>query len=108
MFEQVKLLGPTERSIIVQTRRGTDVKNLVELDPGPREQRVYEQYLQKFGRNWVRRRPPVGVYNCAGHVWASRRTAILESGEVLHYVHDVPYGRQGFEFRVEYWTDRPA
>jgi hypothetical protein len=30
------------------------------------------------------------------------------SGEALHHVHDVAYGRQGFEFRVEYWTDRPA
>ena len=26
----------------------------------------------------MRRKPACGVYNCAGHVWASRRTTILE------------------------------
>jgi len=126
--------------------------------------------LDKFGRNWKQRKPATGGYNCAGHVWASRRTAILEpeawrlilmddgyrrlpdseepspgdlvlyvdrrdngflhvgeilelresigrrapwvlskwnstSGEVMHYVHDVPF-RMQFDVRCEYWSDR--
>ena len=29
MFEEAKLLGPTERSIVVQTREGTNITNEV-------------------------------------------------------------------------------
>ena len=78
MFEQLKLIGPTERSIVVQTRKGTDIKNLVEIEPGFPERQRYQLLLRTHGEHWVERKPASGVYNCAGHVWASRRTAILE------------------------------
>jgi hypothetical protein len=175
MLEELKLLGPTERSIVVQTRKGTPVENLIELEPGEPECRRYRLLLQRFGQNWKERKPACGVYNCAGHVWASRRTSILAdeawriilredgyrllldtetpipgdlalyadepgellhvgmilevqkgfddesprmawvlskwnstSGEVMHFAHDVPYGKQGIPFKIQYWTDRPA
>jgi hypothetical protein len=79
MFEELKLLGPTERSIVVQTRKGTGIENLVELDPGEAERRRYDLLLERFGANWTQRKPATGVYNCAGHVWASRRTSILKT-----------------------------
>ncbi len=50
---------------------------MVEVDPGERELRLYQLLLQRFGQNWAERKPAAGVYNCAGHVWASRRTSIL-------------------------------
>jgi len=78
MFEEARLLGRTERSIIVQTRKGTNIRNLIEPEPGIQQRRIYEALLRKYGRNWKRRKPATGVYNCAGHVWASRRTALLE------------------------------
>jgi len=31
---------------------------------------------QSYGMNWRPRKPATGVYNCAGMVWASRRTAL--------------------------------
>jgi hypothetical protein len=176
MFDELRLLGSTERRIVVQTRRGTSLRNLVELEPGFPERQKYQLLLKRYGGNWIERKPPTGAYNCAGHVWASRRTALLEeadwrtileeddyrrlgdaerpapgdlvlyintaareilhvgmilelrpgigpdstkipwilskwnstSGEVLHWVSDVPYNRQGFPVRIEYWTDRPA
>ena len=177
MFEVAHLLGPTERSIVLQTQRGRDVKNSVEPPIGEPQRRKYELLLQRFGQNWVRRKPATGVYNCAGHVWASRRTSIFEeseyekillddgyhklgraepfapgdlvlyrdqdpkigflhvgmilevrsgiaggspslpwvlskwdsaSGEVLHYVHDVPFNRPPFSPVTEYRTDRPV
>ena len=176
MFEQLKLFGPTERSIVVQTRKGTPIENVVELDPGEPGRRRYNLLRERFGANWRQRKPATGVYNCAGHVWASRRTSILKlecwriileedgyrllqdaempvtgdlvlwadentgeyihvgmimemrdgvshespkipwvlskwnstSGEVMHYVHDDPYGKQEMPARVEYWTDRPS
>ena len=176
MFEELKLLGSTEKSIVVQTRMGTSLENLVELDPGETGRRRYDLLLKRFGAQWRQRKPATGVYNCAGHVWASRRTSILKpecwrvilkedgyqslqhaempvtgdlvlyvdketaesihvgmimemregvspespkipwvlskwnstSGEVMHHVHDVPYGRQEMPTKIEYWTDRPG
>jgi hypothetical protein len=78
MFEELKLLGPTEKSIVVQTRKGTSIENLIEVDSGETEQRRYRLLLERFGQNWRERKPSTGVYNCAGHVWASRRTSILK------------------------------
>ena len=77
MFEELKLLGSTERSIVVQTRKGTSVENLIEADPGETGRRRYRLLLERFGQHWRERTPAIGVYNCAGHVWASRRTSIL-------------------------------
>lgn len=77
MFEELKLLGPTERSIVVQTRKGTPIENVIETEPGEPERRRYQLLLKRFGQNWRERKPAVGVYNCAGHIWASRRTSIL-------------------------------
>jgi hypothetical protein len=78
MFEELRLLGSTERSIVVQTRKGTPISNVIELEPGAMEQRRYRLLLEQFGPNWIERRPSAGIYNCAGHVWASRRTSILK------------------------------
>ena len=79
MFEELRLLGPTEKSIVVQTRSGTAIENLIELEPGETERRRYDLFLNRFGINWRQRKPATGVYNCAGHVWASRRTSILKT-----------------------------
>ena len=37
--------------------------------------------MKKYGSRWKKRLDPRGCYNCAGHVWASRRTGILEDTE---------------------------
>lgn len=172
MFDEIIVFGPNDREIVVQTRRGRNVANVVESEPDFAARRKYQLLLETFGRNWEERKPATGGYNCAGHVWASRRTTIpgleawrlilsddgyrrlsdseeaasadlvlyvdrhdngllhvgeiLElrswtggkvpwvlskwnstSGEVMHYVHDVPLHRV-FDVRWEYWTDRPA
>ena len=58
---------------------------MIELDSSETERRRYAPLLHRFGANWRERKPATGVYNCAGHVWASRRTAILkpESWQVI-------------------------
>ena len=33
---------------------------------------------KRFYNEWIRRRNPTGIYNCAGMVWASRRTCIFD------------------------------
>lgn len=79
-FEEIcHEIAPEERpSIILQTRRGRKIENEIAVDPVP------EHALSKFNRiaakhpNWKHRKPPTGIYNCFGHIWASRRTAVYE------------------------------
>ena len=93
MFEELRLLGPTDQSIVVQTRKGSNIKNIVEIEPGPEHRRRYQLLLDRHGKNWRPRKPPTGGYNCAGHVWASRRTAILEDDQWRLILADDGYRR---------------
>ncbi len=172
MFDDLYLFGMEERSIVVQTHKGTALANVIEVDAGPAHRRKYRRWSEIHGRQWQTRKPVTGIYNCAGHVWASRRTSLTDprqwrtilkedgfvkidtpvaddivlyvdednneiihvarvvelregftpesekypwvvskwgpiSGEAMHFVHDVPYEKDGYRFRIEYWTDRP-
>lgn len=172
MFNQLALLGPSEPSIEVQTHEGTSLVNVIEAEPGALHRRKYERWFEKHGQRWQPRKPVTGIYNCAGHVWASRRTSLTDpnqwwtivkedgfrrtdspaaddivlyvdedndeiihvarvvearegvtpeserlpwvvskwgpiSGEAMHFAHDVPYAKEGYGYRIEYWTDRP-
>ncbi|MCY3736747.1 MAG: hypothetical protein OXG13_10125 [Gemmatimonadaceae bacterium] len=40
---------------------------------------------------WSTRKECCGTYNCFGHVWASRRTCILESSEVWKILQEDGY-----------------
>jgi hypothetical protein len=78
MFEDLRLARPEPRRITLHTHRGNAIENEIAIHPVP-------QYaIDKFHRivnkhpNWRLRKPPTGIYNCFGHVWASRRTAIYE------------------------------
>jgi hypothetical protein len=62
------------------TRAGNDIPNEVIPEPDPMEYAKQVRFLKKYGKNWQFRRAPGGGYNCAGHVWGSRKTSILEEG----------------------------
>ena len=81
MFEEVRLLGSTERQIVVQTHKGREVENHIEPEPGEQQRRKVKLLFKKYGASWLKRKPACGVYNCAGHVWASRRTSIFEDSD---------------------------
>jgi hypothetical protein len=92
VFDSAKLLGDTERKIVVHTRLGHSIDNYVEVDPPPAH--CYSQYalfVKTHGARWKERKPPTGVYNCAGHVWASRRTTILEPESWRRILEDDGY-----------------
>jgi|GEM_PF-450968 len=92
MFEEAQLLGNTERKIILQTRLGNTIQNYVEVDPPPPHScRIYRLFANKYGGNWRERKPPTGTYNCAGHVWACRRTTILDPAEWTKILEDDGY-----------------
>jgi len=77
MFEAQRLLGDTTRSIVLQTRAGGKIVNEITLPPTPGQIKDRENLAKKFPA-WENRKPPTGGYNCAGHVWAARRTGIFD------------------------------
>jgi len=45
----------------------------------------------KSGGSWKQRKPACGTYNCAGLVWASRRTSIFEEEEYVKIMNEDGY-----------------
>jgi hypothetical protein len=92
MFEEAVILGETEREIHLATHRNNKIKNVVELPPTEADQHKYALFLAKFRRpSWKERKPITGIYNCAGHVWACRRTCIMEPAEWQKILDDDNY-----------------
>ena len=91
MFDQQKLIGQSKRMLRLDTRTGQPIENEVAAPP-TQQSLAREQILTaKFGANWKKRIGPCGIYNCAGLVWASRRTAIYESTEWNKIYQDDDY-----------------
>lgn len=77
MFGAVELFGTPESSIVVQTRQGESIANAQAPEPSERCFKIFDLLVHRHP-GWLVRRRPTGLYNCAGHVWACRRTAIYE------------------------------
>ena len=90
MFEIARLAGTGERGIEVQTRLGTSVKNAQAPEPDERSKNIYHRLCKRHDR-WVERKPPCGIYNCFGHIWASRRTSIYDEDQVHLIIHEDGY-----------------
>ena len=78
IFEFAQLVGTPEQELALHTRRRTQIANAV----GPPSVRWgdglhFRDLAKEYG--WSVRCPPNGVYNCAGLVWASRRTCIHDT-----------------------------
>jgi hypothetical protein len=67
MFEHLRLMGSTEDSIVLHTRRRRCIKNHIDVPPSYQHLQKYQRLL-KMHPWWVERMPPIGGYNCAGHV----------------------------------------
>jgi hypothetical protein len=173
MFEVAHIIGSPRSSIVLQTRLGNPIENVIEPEIGFPEINKFELLKKMHGANWEIRRPATGRYNCAGLVFANRRTSIMEpklyekifaddgyrkfsgsndtrsgdivsyfdvstneimhlglivrfavgfggnisipwalskwnsaTGEVVHSIYEVPYRKS--EYRIDFWTDRPA
>jgi hypothetical protein len=78
MFDRFTIHGTPRRSIQLATRRGSQIENEQSLDAGMVTE--WRDYLNDFAHLALEvRRGACGPYNCAGHVWASRRTSIYSS-----------------------------
>lgn len=81
MLRDLRLLGTRPRGLALQTRAGNDIPNEQALPPDTVALGTYARLAAQH-QGWVQRRPACGIYNCAGHVFASRRTAVYETA---HY-----------------------
>lgn len=91
MFEEEILLGHTERSIALETRRNRRIANMMELDPTEQALTTYSLIRKKYGLSWRHRKDACGVYNCYGMVFAARRTSIFEDDQIPHILNDDGY-----------------
>jgi len=80
MFEIARFAGTPGRSIDVQTHKGTGLENYVAPEPTVQSANLYAA-KRKQHPGWAQRKPAAGVYNCAGMVWASRRTTLPEPSD---------------------------
>jgi hypothetical protein len=87
----IALSGTPPRSIVVQTKAGNDIENSQALPPSADNLRVIARMEERFAGQWQRRTVATGTYNCAGHVWASRRTSIYEKPEWTKVLSDDGY-----------------
>lgn len=75
MFEE-GLFGEPRRTIEVQTTTGKRLRNYVAPPVGQQDVSAYHLAIRPKHKKWIPRRDATGTYNCAGMVWASRRTCL--------------------------------
>jgi hypothetical protein len=91
LFDLLQLNGTPPSGIALQTRLGQDIENEHGPTLSDKHRTQYDLLVEKFGQRWERRKPATSGYNCAGHIWASRRTAIYEDSEWMKILSDDGY-----------------
>lgn len=90
MLELLRLSGSEERGIVLETRRRSRVANSQAAEPDEHAIGVFGHLLTTHP-NWKLRKQACGIYNCFGHVWAARRTAIYDQPDVETILQDDGY-----------------
>lgn len=75
----------------MQTRTGRSVANYIAPPSDFQATRFYELLRVTYGKNWLPRKAACGGYNCAGLVWASRRTALPDPADWARILLDDGY-----------------
>jgi len=92
MFELPHLAGSPASGIVLETRLRRRIRNSQAPDPDARATAIFRRLLASH-RGWELRKPESGIYNCFGHVWASRRTAVYDQPGVEDILLDDGYRR---------------
>jgi hypothetical protein len=91
MFGLAELDLQLPQSIPLVTRCGNPISNNQGGQVSPGRAKAFRDMCQKS--NWEFRCGPEGLYNCAGHVWASRRTGISQTADWRRILTDDGYRR---------------
>lgn len=90
VFGAIVLSGTPETEFPLHTRRRNRIPNSQALPGG--DPAGWAKLLRRYGGLGVEvRKAACGTYNCAGHVWASRRTAIHDSSAYELILRDDEY-----------------
>ena len=91
MFEAARAFDKDRRSVPLHTIKGTPIENFIECEANDQDERKFQHLLRRYGTNWIVRKQATGGYNCAGHVFASRRVTILNPVDWLTILSDDGY-----------------
>jgi hypothetical protein len=91
MFGLSELNAHPPQSIAVATRLGNEVDNAQGARVAAGQVQAFRDMCQR--RRWDLRRDADGLYNCAGLVWASRRTGISRQADWDRILRDDGYRR---------------
>lgn len=95
LFEGAVLLGSNPNELPLATRTKIKIENEIIPEPDAAELLRLSLFAKDNGSHWEPRKPHQGGYNCAGHVFASRRTAILAEKTVLMVLKEDGYRSLG-------------
>jgi len=88
MFENVP---ETPGAITLRTQNDREIVNQQEPSPSDGERKYWEDLCSN--RGWTCRKSACGVYNCTGHIFASRRTGIHDWSQIKKVLNDDGYRR---------------
>ena len=91
MFGLSELNVEPPQSIRLVTRRGSAISNTQGGKVAHGRLQAFRDMCQRC--RWEFRCDPDGIYNCAGHVWASRRTGISQTADWRRILADDGYRR---------------
>ena len=91
MFGLSDLNPVSPQSIPLVTRQGNAISNTQGGKVAHGRVLAFRDMCQRC--RWEFRRDPEGIYNCAGHVWASRRTGISQMADWQRILNDDGYRR---------------
>jgi len=84
------LIGLNEQSIVLQTRKGTNISNYQSKEISQFNRNLFEKIEHDYPEAFKRTKP-TGLYNCHGMTFASRRCFIENSEEILVILKDDDY-----------------
>ena len=90
MFGLSELIGSPQNGIPLVTSKGNQIGNMQGAKVAAGRVLAFREMCARQ-INWNFRRDSYGLYNCAGLVWASRRTGISQNEEWLKILADDGY-----------------
>ncbi len=91
MFGLSELIGSPQNEIPLVTSKGNQIGNAQGANVSAGRISAFRDMCARR-INWNFRRDSYGLYNCAGMIWASRRTGISQNEDWLKILRDDGYG----------------
>jgi hypothetical protein len=91
LFDSAGRLVSEPKGIALETRTRRPIANEIPVEAPAEHLRKLANLTTLYGTAWKERKPFTSGYNCAGHVWASRRTSIFEEAALRLIIEEDGY-----------------